>query len=214
MSAISEMAIDNVLHPKIANMFRVKFYKTGTLDPVERLIPLSFQIVSVEPAGVSYDNSYHEPYLTFVFEDDILNNAVGGVLKTMKEQADPMVTSDLDIALEVLDGNETMLERITYKNCIFEGLSHVSVYNYASGLSNERVKASFYPKEIIGNAVSELPGGEDFMKSLKHFFDTLEICITGLNVDESRSALIKRRVTVAFMSQETTLLIGDELVTI
>lgn len=194
------MNFSGVLQPKLNNRFRVLFSKDG-----EQIMQgVSLQVIMFTPPAQYLDQGSDLVHygivpeeggkvLSFVIEDDMIGRAGSEI----QAQKDPF-----DISLEVLDGNETVVETIKYTGCKFKLWQHVYPYDYAGGSNARHTRVQISPPAIVGNAVEEIPGGESLMKVIKAFFENLSINIT--TPQEGAPGSMQRRVEVSFSDQETT----------
>lgn len=183
--------------PKLRNFFTVVFYESGSnfTKVLPELLPISHQAIEIKPADINLKTLIFEfndeKNLELIIEDDRTNEAVKAIIEN-KELV-------FDLAIELLDGDNNVLEQIRYMNCEFTKLSHQDSLDYAlrSSLQNN-ISANFKVKSIMGNAVNDAPGGPELMSALQAFFDTLEI-----NIDKGEYVprTVQRVLSIIFESQ-------------
>jgi len=188
MSTISETSPipgfnKGILAPKQPYRFRVVFDATPEAD----IHALSQQIISINPPerifGVELYGQIINSNLYFEYEDDILSKAASAVndLGTFQLK--------FNMAIELLDGNEKVIERITFKECKVISHTHVNNLDYAASVYPKETKVKFNTKTLVGNLIEEIPGSEKLLGLLERFFQELDISIN------SRDPVINGKVT-------------------
>ena len=126
-----------ILQPKLKNRFVVSF-KT---EDGKTFKWLSQQVISLTNIGVDKCNQFD-----LKFEDDVQNNALEEVIALKN-------SGKFETQLFVLDGNETVLQSMTFTNC---SINHIkfSDYDYAGPQSLPVLDFSLPNK--VGNAVELL----------------------------------------------------------
>jgi len=186
--------ITGILAPKQPNSFRVIFEHSTDLQAI------SNQIVNVYPPENTFGNlnlaefginSPSEPgNLYFEYEDDILSEAAKAVNELGVNR------SEFNMVVEILDGNEKVIEQMMFKECKVMSHTHVNNLDYAASSSPREMQVKFNPKALVGNLVEEIPGADKLIGLLEKFFNEMTVSIN--SGQRAVNGIVHRGVNVEF----------------
>ena len=173
-----------VLHPKAQNRWRVLFTGLGGANGSSASIPndLSLQVITASRPSISYEEVQLHRYNSIIYvagkhtfeptaltvEDDITNRATNAIQTQMEMQqrligatgpwlnAAPTAFSyKFGMQLEMLDGNEAVVEAWKYEGCFIQSVNYGSL-DYATG---EAVKIDLtirfdHARQVLNSAVT------------------------------------------------------------
>jgi len=188
------MSFTTIIAPKLSNRFRVIFEHSTDLQVI------SNQIVKIYPPENTFGNfdlaefginsSTEHGNLYFEYEDDVMN----GAAKAINELG--VNRSEFNMVVEILDGNEKVLERMFFCDCKVMSHNHIDNLDYAATSYPRETQVKFNTKTLIGNLVEEISGSEKLLELLKKFFDELSVSIN--SGQQAVNGVVHRGVHVEF----------------
>ena len=184
-----------ILHPKLNNRFRVLF-DTSNENDTEKLLALTNQVLQVYPFDVPIANKFgivETNTLVIILEDDVTNKVSTG-LQLIRQY------DTIDIHLELLDGNNVVLEKYIFSKCQIGGIL-VHGFDYAGSTSStNRRSISVENKSPDFNKLVNLLSDE--AQALYHILRGLHISIDNYN----GLATVQKQLTVSYTEFEHIIL--------
>jgi hypothetical protein len=172
-----------ILQPKLSNRFRVVFSDS-------RLSPVSLQVNSIYPPEKNYCNGPENGELYFEYDDDVLSGAASAINEVGN------AGDKFDLSIQILDGNDYILEEMKFKDCRITSTSHVNALDYRGSRNHNLTQVAFDPKSIIGNLPESIPGGPEMIALLYKFFYNLSIDVTSFK--DGPSGKVERAARISF----------------